>query len=170
MSVQQAKLRKTAANATPISQECQLLTNCLSSRSQSTGRQGRITRRVSEHEVGTTQVVNDNPSTTSDTLGEENDDEYKSTVEVADNNQQPKTIEIGFPQSPFNDIRPRLIPYLTVSTINYQYGRLLKDHSIMAGCQERETMTFQSFYPSLQLRTIQTLRKQVCVNNIYNTL
>ena len=91
----------------------QHLTNCLSSKRQSTGGQGRLTHRVSEHEVGTTQVVNDNPSTTSDTLVGENDDEYKSTVEVADNSQQTKTIEIGLPQS-----RPRLIPYSVVSTIN----------------------------------------------------
>ena len=77
-----------------MSQERQHLTNCLSSKRQSTGGQGRLTHRVSEHEIGTTQVINDNPSTTSDTLVGGNDDEYTSTVEVTDNSQQTKTLRI----------------------------------------------------------------------------
>ena len=66
--MQQETLRKIAANVTSISQERQLLTNWLSSRSQLTGGQGRLTNRISEHEDDTTQVVNDNPSTKSGTL------------------------------------------------------------------------------------------------------
>ena len=62
LSVHQTQLRKIAANVTPISQERQLLTNWLSPRRQSTGGQGRLTNRVTEHVNGTKQFVNDNPS------------------------------------------------------------------------------------------------------------
>ena len=170
--MQQEKLRKIAANITSISQERQLLTNWLSSRSQSTGGQGRLTNRISEHEDDTTQVVNDNPSTKSGTLILDNDDNNKSNVAVADNSQQTKTMRIRLPHSPFNkmvnnsNMQPRLIPYSTVSTGNYQCGRLLKKHSITVGYQERETTAFQSLSPSPQLRIIQTSRKRVRVNNI----
>ena len=115
---------------------------------------------VTEHNDGTKQFVNDNIFT------------KLLTVEIADNSKQTKTIRIWLPQSPFHDtvnnsnIRPRLIPLSTVSTANYQCGRLLKGYSITAGCQKRETTALQSFSPSPHLRTINTSKKLVCVNNI----
>ena len=111
-------------------------------------------------EVRTTHVVNANPSATSDTMGVANSNDITSIVEVATNK-----IKIGYPQVPFKDIRPIIIPYSTVSTINYQCGRLLKDHSIMAEYLGRETMTIQSFSPSPHLRTIQISRKRDGENN-----
>ena len=74
LSVQQAKLRKIAANVTSISQERQLLTNWLSSIGQSTGGQGRLTNRVTKHGIKNKQFVNDNPSIKSSTLNLDNDD------------------------------------------------------------------------------------------------
>ena len=140
MSVQKAQLRKIAANVTPFYQERQILSNWLSSSSPSTQGRGQLTLRVSAHEVRTTHIIDANPSTTSATIGVKNDNDTTSIVEVATN-----TIRIGYPQTPFQDIRPRLIPYSTVSTINYQCGRLLKYHSIMTEYLERETTTIQSF-------------------------
>ena len=127
---------------------------------------------ITENGNRTKQVVNDKPSTKLRTIILDNDDNTRSTVEVADNSQQTKTIRIRLPQSPFNDmvnnsnIRSRLIPLSTMSTVNYQYGRLLEGHSITAGYQERETTTLQALSPSPQLRTKNTRRKWVSVNDI----
>ena len=160
MSIQKAQLQKIAANVIPFYQERQILSNWLSSSSPSTQGRGQLTLRVSAHEVRPTHVVDANPSTTSATIGMENDNDTTSIVKVATN-----IIRIGYPHTPFQDTRPRLIPYSTVSTINYQYDRLLKDHSIMMEYLERETTTIQSFPPSPQLRTIQPSRKRDRENN-----
>ena len=112
LSVHQAQLRKIATNVTPISQERQLLSNWLTSRSPSTQGRGQLTLRVSAKEIRTTHVVHANPSTKSATMDVANDNDTTSIVEVAAN-----TIRIEYSRAPFIDIRPIIIPYSTVSTI-----------------------------------------------------
>ena len=148
------------------------MTNWLFSRHQSTGGQGRLTNRVTDHSNGTKKFVNDNPSSKLSTFIWDNDDNNRSTMEVANNSQQTKTKRMRLSQSPFNEtvnnsnIHPRLISLSTVSTVNYQCGWLLKSHSIAAGYQERETTALQSLSPSSKYWAINTSRKRVCVNNI----
>lgn len=102
------------------------------------------------------------PSTKSSKIILDNDDNNRSTVEVADNSQQNKTIRIRLPQSPFNDtinnknVQLRLIPQSTVSTVNYQCGRLPKAYLITMEYQERESATLQSLPTSPQIQTINT--------------
>ena len=160
LSVQQAKVRKIAASVTPISQKCQLLRNWLTSRSPPTQGKGQLTLRVCEEAVQTTQGVHENLSNTPTTRGEANHNESASCIAVAD-----KRIRIGYQCAHFTDIRPRIIPYSIVSTINYQCDCLLKDHSNMKSYMEKETATVQLLSPSPQLRTIQTSRKRVHSNN-----
>ena len=132
--VQQAQLRKIATNITPISQGRQLFTNWLLSRRLSNRGQGRIANVVTENRNGTKQVVNDTPSTKSRTIILDNEDNNRSSVQIAGRSRQTKKIRIRLPQSPFNDtvnnsnIRPKLIPFSTISIVNYQCGRLLKKH------------------------------------------
>ena len=150
LSVHQAQLRKIATNVTPISQERQLLSNWLTSRSPSTQGRGQLTLRVFAQEVRIVQGVHANPSTTPDTRGVANNNETTSIIEVATN-----IIRIGHPQAYFTDKRPRIIPYSTVSTIKYERGRLLKDHSSMKEeYLEKENTTIQSLPPSPQPKII----------------
>ena len=142
-SVKQAQLRKIAANITPISQKRQFLTNWLSLRRLSNGGQGRITSMVTDKGKGTNQVINDTPSTISRPIILDDEDNNRSYVEVSERSRQSKKIRIRLPQPPFNNtvknsnIIPRFIPLSTVSTVNYQYRRLLKDNYITTGYQDR---------------------------------
>ena len=127
---------------------------------------------VTENDNWTNQVFNDTPSTKSSTIILDNDNNNILTVEVAESCRQTKTIRIRLPQSPFNgtidnsNIRPRPIPLFTVSTVNYQCCRLLKDHSITDGYQDRETTALLLLSPSPQLRIINTSRRRVLEKDI----
>ena len=132
-----------ASNVIPISQERQLLSNWLTSRSPSTQGRGQLTLIIYAQEVRIAQGVHANPSTTPATRGVANNNETTSIIEVAAN-----IIRVGHPQEYFIDKRPRIVPYSTVSTIKYQYGRLLKDHSGMKEYLEKENTTIQSLSPS----------------------
>ena len=57
LSVQQAQVRKIAANVTPISQERQLLRNWLTSKSPTTQGRGQLTLRRCEQAAKTTHSV-----------------------------------------------------------------------------------------------------------------
>ena len=87
----------------------------------------------------TNQVINDTPSTISRHIILEDEDKNRSSVGVTERSRQSKKIRTRLPQSNFNEtvnnsnIRPRLISLSTVSTVNYQCERLLKDNSITTG-------------------------------------
>ena len=98
LSIQQAQLRKMASNVVPISQERQLLSNWLTSRSPSTQGRGQLTLIISAQEVRTAQGVHANPSTTPATRGVANNNETTSIIEVAAN-----IIRVGQPQAYFTD-------------------------------------------------------------------
>ena len=98
LSVQRTQLRKIPSNVTSISQERQLLSNWLTSRSPSTQGRGQLTLRVSAQEVWTTQGVHANPSITPATRGVANNNETTSIIEVAAN-----IIRIGHSQAHFTD-------------------------------------------------------------------
>ena len=172
LSLQQAQLSKIAANVTPISRERQILTHWLSPRCLSNGGKGRITNKVTDNGNMTNQVINDTPSTISRHIILEDEDKNRSSVGVTERSRQSKKIRTRLPQSNFNEtvnnsnIRPRLTPLFTVSTVIYQCGRLLKDNSITTGYHDRKTTTLPSLFPLPQLRTINTTRKRILEKDI----
>ena len=148
LSVQQAQVRKISANVTPISQERQLLRNWLSSNSPTTPGRGQLTIRRDEQAAKTTQSVPDNRSYTPTTRGTSNHKELTSYAQVANK-------RIGLEHQRVNSTKkkPRLIPYSIVSSVNYQCGRLLKDHFVIPTFMETETTTVQLLSPSSQKRS-----------------
>ena len=83
LSVQQAQVRKIAANVTPISQERQLLRNWLTSKSPTTQGRGQLTLRRCEQAAKTTHSVPENRSNTPTTSGTANHNESTLNAQVA---------------------------------------------------------------------------------------
>ena len=138
-----AQVRKIAANVTPISQERQLLRNWLTSKSPTTQERGQLTLRRCEQAAKTTHSVPENRTNTPTTMDTANHNESPSYERVAD-----KRIGLDHQRVYSTTKRPRLIPYSIVSTVNYQCGRLLKDHSAITTVMETETTTVQLLSPS----------------------
>lgn len=122
---------------------------------------------VTENGNETKQVVNDTQSTKLKTTILDNEHNNRSSVEIAKRCRQTKKSGYGYHNHismtrltiAILDRDSSHFSLFTVSTVNYQCERLLKEHYITAGYQDRKTTILPSLFPSPQLKTMNISRK-----------
>ena len=115
----------------------------MTSNSPTTQGRGQLTLRRCEQAAKTTHSVPENRTNTPTTMDTANHNESTSYARVAD-----ERIGLDHQRVYSTKKRQRLIPYSIVSTVNYQCGRLLKDHSDITTVTETEITNVQLLSPS----------------------